>query len=568
MMFTFSKNRRIAAAGLALGTVLALCPDGQMTAEASFLNSSYESDAKSGVEALDWIENRDRAIRMNMETKEQQRLRKDLADMKRALSRDERRDEAAEASGNAAPQPEQTDGTFGSVSKSKRKNEQPPLAFEGDDVFYDQKTGNVYAKGSVLITRIDGKRVITEKAEGNVKDQNVTIQDAGQFLNITDGESKMDLTGYRIIYNYGRKTGSIENGRGKVDGRYIAGKRIEIFPDQIVVYNGMVTGCSAKHPDYHLSAKKIEIWQDTMVLHSVGYWIGGVQLGWERRVTRDLTKEEDDPYIPHVGYSSDDGYYIRERFRWNLGKNGQLYTNLKYTTRESWQNVYGLNYNLSGHKFNLEYGKYEDSNDRFLKKEPTFKYNYGHRIGKSPFSLSYGYERGKWKQEGRHNSKTQAKGKNVESFHTEYTFTLTPDAIPIGKKLRMTNSVNYSIIKESYNKSTNKGWGYNGTFTYMPDKDFVIYAGYNHTQRDVTSSLFDYDTENYGSQIKWGVSWRFAPKDRIAVGFSKDVMGGHLNKVDYYWFHNFHCVELIFNYRVDHYNHDSDYHIKVQFAPW
>ena len=82
MMFTFSKKHRVVATGLALGTVLVFCPDGQTTAEASFLNKSYASEAESGAEALDWIENRDRNIRKNMETKEQQRLRKDIADMK------------------------------------------------------------------------------------------------------------------------------------------------------------------------------------------------------------------------------------------------------------------------------------------------------------------------------------------------------------------------------------------------------------------------------------------------------------------------------------------------------
>ncbi|MDO4204662.1 MAG: hypothetical protein Q4D07_09275 [Selenomonadaceae bacterium] len=570
MMFTFSKKnyRRgtAALAGAALGAVLAICPEGTPAAEASILNRPYKSDAKSGVEALDWIETRDRNIRKNMETKEQQRLRKDVADMKKALRHDEQRDAAAEASGNAAPQPEQTDGTFGSVSKSKRKNEQPPIAFEGDDVFYDQKTGNVYAKGSVKITRVDGKRVITELAEGNLKEQNVEIADAGQVVNIAPGEAKTDLTGYRVVYNYGRKTGSMENARGKIQSMYITGKRIEFFPDQVVIYNGTVSGCSAKHPDYHMTARRVEIWQDTMVMHSVGYWLGGVQLGWERRVTRDLTKEEKDPYYPEVGYSSEEGYYIADDFSWNFAKNARAYTTLKYSTREHWQNIYGLNYSAGGHSFTLEHGKYEDGNDKFLEKKPTFKYRYSHRIGKSPFTISLGYERGKWKQRARSNSK--AKGKDISSMHTEYSVTLTPDAIRFGKKLRMTNSFSYSIIKESYNKSTDKGFGYSSSFLYTPDNDFVIYTGYTHTQRNRESSLFNFDTENYGDTLKWGLSWRVTPKDRFAVGFSKDVKGGHMDKVDYYWFHNFHCLELIFNYRVDHYDNDSKYKLKLQFAPW
>ena len=566
MMFTFSKKHRVVATGLALGTVLVFCPDGQTTAEASFLNKSYDSEAESGVEALDWIENRDRNIRKNMETKEQQRLRKDIADMKRALRHDEHRDAAAEASGNAAPQPEQTDGTFGSVPKSKRKNEQPPIAFEGDDVFYDQKTGNVYAKGSVKITRVDGKRVITEQAEGNLKTQNVEMADSGQVVNITPGEAKTDLTGYRVIYNYGRKTGSMENARGKVQSWYITGKRIEFFPDQVVIYNGTVTGCSAKHPDYHMTARRVEIWQDTMVMHSVGYWLAGVQIGWERRVTKDLTKEEKDSYYPDFGYSSNDGFSVGDSFSWEIAKNTRAYTKLKYSTKEHWRNIYGMNYSAEGHSFTLEYGKYTDDDDHFLQKEPTFRYSYGHRIGKSPFNISLGYERGKWKQKARHNSK--AAGSNVESIHTEYSATLSPDAIKFGRKLRMNNSIGYSIIKESHGDTTDKGMEYNGNFMYIPYDDLVFYMGYKHTQRNRQDALFNFDDENYKSLMKWGMSWRVAPKDRFAVGFSKDVRGGRMDKVDYYWFHNFHCLELIFNACIDHYENDHRYKVKMQFAPW
>lgn len=554
--------------GMALGTGLPMCPAGLNTAEASFLDQPYDSGAESGVEALDWIETRDRNIRKNMDTKEQQRLKRDIADMKRALNRDERRDAAAAAAGTTAAQPEQTDGTFGSVPKSKRKNEQPPIAFEGDDIFYDQNTGNVYARGSVKITRIDGKRMITEQADGNTKDQNVRLPEGGQFINITPGECKADMTGYRILYNYGRKTGSLENGRGKVQGWYIAGKRIEIFPDQLVIYNGMVSGCSAEHPDYHMSAKKVEIWQDTMVMHSVGYWLAGVQIGWDRRVTRDLTEESKHPYYPDVGYSSDEGFYVGDTFRWGIAKNTQAYTKLHYSTKEQWRNVYGLNYSATGHSFTLEYGKYSDSDDRYLKKEPTFRYSFSRRIGKSPFTLGLGYERGQWKQEAKENKTAKGHGKDVSSFHTEYNISLTPDNIPLGKKLRMTNRFGYSIIKESNGDSTDSGFEYNGSFLYTPDNDFVIYAGYKHTQRNYTTALFDYDTENYGSLFKWGLSWRIAPKDRFVVGFSKDVRGGNLNKVDYYWFHNFHCMELIFNYRMNHYNDDHSTRVRLQFAPW
>lgn len=572
MMTTFFKKKlsRPAAclAGIALGLGISLWPVGLKGAEASFLNRPYDSDAESGVEALDWIENRDRNIRKNMDTKEQQRLKRDVADMKRAIARDDRRDAAAAAAGTAANRAGQTDGTFGSGPKAKGKNEQPPLAFEGDDIFYDQTTGNVYAKGSVKVTRVDGKRVITEQADGNTKDQNVRLPEGGQFVNITPGESKVDMTGYRILYNYGRETGSLENGRGKVQGWYITGKRIEIFPDQMVIYNGTVSGCSAKYPDYHMSAKKVEIWRDTMVMHSVGYWLGGVQIGWERRATRDLTKERQNPYYPNVGYSSDEGFYVGDTFHWGIAKNTQAYVDLHYSVKEQWRNVYGLSYNAAGHKFTLEYGKYSDSDERYLRKEPTFRYSFSHRIGKSPFTLGLAFERGQWKQESKDNKTAAGRGKDINSLHTEYNITLTPDSIPLGKKLRMTNSLGYSIIKESHDESTNSGFEYNGSFLYTPDKNFAVYASYKHTQRNYSTTLFDYDTENYGSLVKWGLSWRVAPKDRFVVGFSKDVIGGNMNKVDYYWFHNFHCMEIILNYRINHYNDDRRTKIILQFAPW
>ena len=61
-----------------------------------------------------------------------------------------------------------------------------------------------------------------------------------------------------------------------------------------------------------------------------------------------------------------------------------------------------------------------------------------------------------------------------------------------------------------------------------------------------------------------GISYRFDDKNRIMVGENYDMNNRHLKDVDWYWFHDIHCAQLIVRYRAKR----QKINFTLQFAPW
>ena len=100
--------------------------------------AAYHADSDTGVQALDYIEDQHRAERENRLTAEQQQLLKDAADMQKHLRHP-------------------LDATKPS-----------PVAFEGDDLTYDERDGSFIAKGKVNILQMDAHRFQGELVTGNM----------------------------------------------------------------------------------------------------------------------------------------------------------------------------------------------------------------------------------------------------------------------------------------------------------------------------------------------------------------------------------------------------------------
>ena len=198
-----------------------------LTAACAFLpgtaHATYSSDSDTGIERLDYIENQRRAERANRLTPEQEKLLADVAAMQKHLRHPV-----------AADQPS-------------------PVAFEGDDLTYDERTGDFTAKGHVDIVQLEARRFQGDYVAGNTVRGDVSVPDRAHVLQLTEGTSRVTLDGYHINYNYQKHTGTMERADGKVGAYYMTGKRFEFYPDKIVVYDGTQTKCGAKSPDYHLS---------------------------------------------------------------------------------------------------------------------------------------------------------------------------------------------------------------------------------------------------------------------------------------------------------------------------
>ena len=132
------------AAGLAVAmTFAAGCGVLDMPRAEAIYNSESDTDAT----ILDYVENRRRNARENALNEDQKQLLLDAYEMKEKLR-------------------EPLDPT---------KN--VPVAVEGDELFYDENTGDFVVQGNVVMTSLDKRRFITEHADGNLVSQDVQVED-------------------------------------------------------------------------------------------------------------------------------------------------------------------------------------------------------------------------------------------------------------------------------------------------------------------------------------------------------------------------------------------------------
>ncbi len=415
-----------------------------------------------------------------------------------------------------------------------------PIIFEGNDIMYNSVTGEVYGKGDVKITQ-NYSRMTTDDANGNLNTGDVDIPAKAHVLQVAN--PTLDVNSEKTKYNYKQKTGVMHDLKGRIDNRYVSGEQVEFYPEYYVVYNGTMTRCPAKKPDYYLRADKIEIYPDD---HMVAYNA--------KFIIKDTVIYQTDEYRTKIGTNSDnskmwmpftfrvndeDGLVIGYNYNKSIAKNVGVYADLKYTTKHDMKNIYGIGWHNAGGSFNIEGGKYEDDDDRWLTKDIAYIYNYGSRIGDSPLSFNIRNEYGKWK-EG-----------NIKSWHREHDFSLRHDPIRLDKdgKFRLFPSMGYRLVYEDYDDSNYNSLYYDVTLLGEFNDKLVGYAGYHYSRVSAENTLFKYGLEDYSKKVSAGLSYSIDDKNRIVVATGFDASDNLLLRdLDYYWYHDWHCVETEVKY--------------------
>ena len=507
---------------LAAGLVVAITfASGSVAKNLPQAEARYNSESDTDATILDYVENRRRNARENALNEDQKQLLLDAYEMKENLR-------------------EPLDPT---------KN--VPVAVEGDELFYDENTGDFVVQGNVVMTSLDKRRFITEHADGNLASQDVQVEDKAYMLQLTDAQARIILNGYKTQYNWGKETGKMENAEGKIDHQYVKAKRIEFYPDKVVLYDASATKCSAKNPDYRMTAKKIEYYPGIQTIsYGVSYWLGSIPV---YSVPKQVSKEGDKgPYMPKVSYDNDKGFAIKDTHYFPVMDNVNAYYDWILAQKTKFTSHGGLIYTTKGiGTFKLQSGFFEDSDAKWIHKAPNFRWDYSLRIGKAPFTYIFAYERGAWTQNDR------------RSMHTYYKAGISIDPIRLGT-WRVYPSISYDITDESYNESRVKGMGYDITALKEFDDRWVTYLGYHYSESNSQNSVFDFDVDSYSKKITAGFSYTFSPKDRVVIGWAFDGMTNKLMDTDYYWYHNIHCAELIVRYREKR----DQYRITLQFTPW
>ncbi|WP_196594386.1 LPS-assembly protein LptD [Pectinatus sottacetonis] len=428
-----------------------------------------------------------------------------------------------------------------------------PIIFEGKDISYNSLTGAVYAKGNVKITH-KYSRMTTDAMNGNAKSGEVDIKDKAHMLQYTPA---VVLDGYDTRYNYNTKKGKMENIKGSINNKFIWGKKIEFYPEEMIIYNGSITRCPAKTPDYRMSADKIEIWPDDhMIAYNAKFWIKNQVIYKKSRYIAKIGKNatHEDSSIPiHLTYNSDDGLHVQYYYDKDINNKIKTYIDFNYYTKHDLRNVYGIKWYNGKASVRLEDGYYEDSNNNWIKKEPTVIFNYNTPIAKSPFTLGLSTEYGKWDDDIK------------SSWHSGTTVSVAHTPILLSDKLKLYPDVGYTWIHESYDNSKTNNFYYDTTVMADISSKFIAYTAYHYSHSTTQNSLFDYGYDNYSKKITAGFSYELTPKDRVVVANEFNAGDGMKTMDrDYYWYHNFHCLNMVLQYREKR----RSWHVKFNLVHW
>lgn len=486
----------------------------------------YEASSDTGTEIFDYIENRRREARDKKLTEEQEQLLTDIEKEK------------------------------GQLPHEQKEGDPVPAIFEGDDLVYYSNSGEFIATGKVDIIQLDGYRFQSEEATGNVKEQVVRVEDKAHVLQLTEGAPRVTLDGYKTVYNYGKKTGTMGEANGKVGEYYLTGKRFEFYPDHIVVYNGTQTKCGAQSPDYHVSAERIEIWpEQVMKMYNVNLLVKGNVVGSREYMERKFGEQEEN-YFPRVGYNSDHGVYIRDDFKFNLSPHLDFVIGAYIETKKGVRSNTELQYRNRDFVGRLKYGFYDDKDARWIQKEPSLDLYYGRHMDGLPLGYSLEAELGHWRQN------------SISSTHGVYEATLYHDPIFIGKYLLFMNT-SYKITKDNVDNKHHRDTSVRGmNWNILLGREFnerlAAYVGYSYEKNNSTNSVFDFDLDDYSKKIRAGISYVLTPKDRLVIGYKMNADNHKMDDIDYYWYHDLHCSQAVLRWRGKR----KKLEVHWEFTPW
>ena len=424
-----------------------------------------------------------------------------------------------------------------------------PIVIEGEDLSFNDTTGQVFAKGNVVVTQ-NGAKIATDLLEGNTK-QNLVWTDSPTTM--TETEQKVHLVGQGIRYNYQDKNGTMQQASGQVDKERVSGQNIDMLStDEIIIRNGTMTRCPAKVPDYHVSAERIELWPgQKMIAYNAKVWIKNVVIYSTPKYQTMLGDNASKGEYPRVTYNNHDGIGIKQYLEYPLSDKTAAYADLHYSSKEGFKPQYGVVDRESRFDFKTEGGYFEDDDDNWIKKEPEFNFSYHpQRLGHLPVTYTIKAAYGKWKDDYK------------TSWHQDYSIYFNRDPIKLNKTLTLNVGIGQEWIHESYDGSNQNMLRFNTTLTKVLSPRLTTWVGYYYASDH--NGLFAYNNVDMEHELDTGFSYKIDRLNTISFNQRYDLGNSRVFDQDYTWSRNFHCFAGDFTYRAK--RHEFRWNLSV--ARW
>jgi len=218
-------------------------------------------------------------------------------------------------------------------------SKESPMVINGDNVEYSADSKEVVATGNIEVIYKGAKltcnrlKVNMQTKEG-LAEGNARIEDA-----------KGVVTGEKIVYDFGNKTGIIYNANFRSNPYFGKARKVEKLTDgEFVAKGGYFTTCDFDQPHYRFGVKKLNMFPgDKMQAQAATLYLGAVPLVYLPRFNYSMK----DPFM-HVqvepGTRKDWGPYLLSAWRYNLTDNASGRAFLDYRNKLGLAEGFELNY--------------------------------------------------------------------------------------------------------------------------------------------------------------------------------------------------------------------------------
>ncbi|MDD5059587.1 MAG: LptA/OstA family protein [Candidatus Omnitrophica bacterium] len=218
-----------------------------------------------------------------------------------------------------------------------------PIIINGDNVEYSTDNREVVATGNIEVI-YKGSKLTCNKLKVNMQTKQ----------GIAEGNAKLEdnkgvVTGDKIIYDFGNKTGIIYNANFRANPYFGKTKNMEKVNDsEFVARKGYFTTCNLDRPHYRFTAQKVSVFPgDKIRAQKALLYLGSVPTIYVPRFNYSMKEP-----IMHVqvepGKSKDWGFYLLSIWRMNLTENVSGKAYLDYRSKLGWAEGLGLNYADTG----------------------------------------------------------------------------------------------------------------------------------------------------------------------------------------------------------------------------
>ncbi len=419
--------------------------------------------------------------------------------------------------------------------KKKEKKPSQPIEIVADEMYFSDKTGELFAKGNVIITQ-DKSKIYADIVRGNDKQTELWVDGKARLI-----EPKTDLIGVKIHYNYGLAFGAMQEINGKCGDDFITGKRARFEKGKYTVYDATMTGCPTKGaPDYRTTARKVVIWpNDKLIAYDAKLWIKNFVAYTTPRYVRSLNKDEKKDEFPSFGYVDKDGFYITQSFNYPVSDTLSVYLDATYYSAAGFKPAFGFIHQKQTYGIQGIYGEFRDGNGNWIKKEPELVWSlYSRKIGSLPISYAATATYGKWTDTAK------------SSWHQDYSLYFTRDPIYFDKAKTWTLSMGTGVqhVRESYDNSYQNIYRYNIGLSKQLSPALTTWVGYNFTNNN--NSAFAYNKIDVAQEGVLGLSWKVNKRTTLSYATSYDLANSRAYENYYTLKHSFHCWEMALTYRA------------------